>query len=486
MTACKVAAQRLDRLKGPARRRLVASVLIASDLLALVAAFALASVVRFEALPYYHEYTPAEYALLVALIVPSWLVLFGLFRLYDPHLLFGGIQEYARVFNANVFGTVGLMVFGFFARDGVSISRGWLLLASTLSYLLVAGARFWVRRAVYALRKQGHLLSPALIVGANQEARALAEQLQAWPTSGLKLVGCVATVPSAEGPASPGCQELGHLGDLDRLVAEHGIEELIVAPTALTRDQLVTIFRNYGINTDVNLRLSSGLFDVMTTGLEVKELAFVPLISVRKARIQGLDAVLKRVLDCALTLPGLALLFPLFMVIAVAVKRDSPGPIIYRRRVVGVGGSEFDALKFRTMVANGDQVLDESPQLRQQLASEGKLRDDPRVTRLGNTLRRFSLDELPQLVNVLRGEMSLVGPRMISPPEMAEYGKWGMNLLTVKPGLTGLWQVSGRADVGYDERVRLDMHYIRNWTIWLDLQLLMRTIPVVLRGKGAY
>ena len=452
----------------------------------LVLAFALAYVVRFEALPYYHDFTPREYVLLVALIVPAWLILLGLFRLYDPHLLFGGIQEYARVFNAVVFGTVGLVVLGFFAGDSLTISRGWLLLASTVAYFLVAGARFWVRRSVYELRKRGRLLSPALIIGANQEARALAEQLQVWSTSGLRLVGCVATGGSGEAPEGPGCRPLGQLADLDRLVTEHEIEELIVAPTALSRDQLVGIFRNYGVNTGVNLRLSSGLFEVMTTGLAVKELAYVPLISVRQARIRGLDAVLKRALDCALTVPGLILFSPLFLVIAVAVKRDSSGPVIHRRRVVGVGAREFDAFKFRTMVANGDQILDANPQLRDKLASEGKLKDDPRVTCLGNTLRRFSLDELPQLVNVLRGEMSLVGPRMISPPEMAEYGQWGMNLLTVKPGMTGLWQVSGRADVAYDERVRLDMHYIRNWTIWLDLQLLMRTIPVVLRRKGAY
>jgi exopolysaccharide biosynthesis polyprenyl glycosylphosphotransferase len=486
MTAGKANSRRLDHLKAPARRRLITSVLVASDLLALVAAFALASVVRFEALPYFAEYTLQEYVLLVAFIVPSWLILFGLFRLYDSHVLFGGTQEYALVFNALLLGTVGLVVLGFFARESFTISRGWLLLASALSYLLVAGARFWVRRAVYALRRQGHLLSPALIVGANQEARALAEQLQVWTTSGLKLVGCVAAAGSGDAPEGPGCRPLGRLIDLDRLVTEHGIEELIVAPTALDREQLVGIFRNYGVDTNVNLRLSSGLFEVMTTGLEVKELAYVPLISVRKARIQGLDAILKRALDYALAVPGLILLSPLLLVIAVAVRRDSPGPAIFRRRVVGSGAREFDAFKFRTMVANGDQVLDKNPQLRQQLASEGKLKGDPRVTRLGRKLRRFSLDELPQLVNVLRGEMSLVGPRMISPPEMAEYGKWGMNLLTVKPGLTGLWQVSGRADVAYDERVRLDMHYIRNWTIWLDLQLLMRTIPAVLRGKGAY
>jgi lipopolysaccharide/colanic/teichoic acid biosynthesis glycosyltransferase len=138
------------------------------------------------------------------------------------------------------------------------------------------------------------------------------------------------------------------------------------------------------------------------------------------------------------------------------------------------------------MVTNGDEILAATPELREQLAQDHKLKDDPRVTPIGRVLRRTSLDELPQLFNVLRREMSLVGPRMISPEEMARYDQWGMNLLTIPPGITGLWQVSGRSDVSYEERVRLDMHYIRNWSIWFDLQLLWQTIPVVLRGRGAY
>jgi exopolysaccharide biosynthesis polyprenyl glycosylphosphotransferase len=462
------------------------AVLIGVDILMLLVAFALASFLRFEALPYYHEYSPAEYSVLVSLIVPAWLILFALFRLYDPHVLFGGTQEYARLFNATALGALGLVVVGFFVRDDGVISRGWLVLSSALAFLLVAVARTCVRTAVFMLRARGHLLSPALVVGANEEGQALADQLRHWQTSGLDVVGSVVVDELSDRTGLADCPTLGVMSDLDRLVAEHHIEELIVAPTALSRNQLVELFRKYGVSSAINVRLSSGLFEVMTTGLEVKELGYVPLISVRTARIQGLDAVLKRLLDIAVALPGLIVLAPIFAVIAVAIKLDSRGPVFYRRRVLGSGGRAFDAYKLRTMVTDGEQLLDQDPGLRAQLAREGKLRNDPRVTRLGRAMRRFSVDELPQLVNVLRGQMSLVGPRMISPSEMAEYGKWGMNLVTVKPGLTGLWQVSGRAEVPYQERVRLDMHYIRNWSIWLDLQLLLRTIPAVLRGKGAY
>jgi lipopolysaccharide/colanic/teichoic acid biosynthesis glycosyltransferase len=167
-------------------------------------------------------------------------------------------------------------------------------------------------------------------------------------------------------------------------------------------------------------------------------------------------------------------------------KLDSPGPVLYRRRVLGAGGQTFEAFKFRTMRVDGDEYLRQHPELAEELKRNGKLKDDPRVTRLGRLLRKTSIDELPQLINVLKGQMSLVGPRMIASPEWVKFGKWKHNLLTVKPGITGLWQVSGRSDLSYKERVRLDMHYIRNHTIWLDMRILFSTFGAVLRGRGAY
>jgi lipopolysaccharide/colanic/teichoic acid biosynthesis glycosyltransferase len=232
--------------------------------------------------------------------------------------------------------------------------------------------------------------------------------------------------------------------------------------------------------------MSSGLYEIITTGLSVKELAYVPLVGVNRVRLTGVEMVIKAALDYALAVPAVLVLSPLLAGLALLVRLDSPGPIIHRRRVMGVNGRQFDAFKFRTMRQDGDEILAQRPDLRAELALTHKLKDDPRVTRVGRFLRRYSLDELPQLFNVLRREMSLVGPRMISPAEMTRYQQWGINLLTVHPGITGLWQVSGRSEIGYEERVRLDMHYIRNWNLWLDLQLLWQTIPAVLRARGAY
>lgn len=199
-----------------------------------------------------------------------------------------------------------------------------------------------------------------------------------------------------------------------------------------------------------------------------------------------LGFILKALLDYCVVIPGLLLISPLFILLALMVKLDSPGPIIYRRRVLGRNGRVFYALKFRTMYVNGEEILARYPKLKEELDKNYKLKFDPRVTRVGVILRKYSLDELPQLFNVLAQDMSLIGPRIIAPDEIVKYGPYGATLLTAMPGLTGLWQVSGRSDTSYDERVTLDMQYIHNWTLWTDVKILFRTPLVILRGDGAY
>ena len=198
------------------------------------------------------------------------------------------------------------------------------------------------------------------------------------------------------------------------------------------------------------------------------------------------EDALKRALDLSLTVPGLIGLSPLLLALALVVKLDSPGPVLYRRRVMGRGGTQFDGLKFRTMAVNGDEILAAYPELLAQWRRDHKVRDDPRITRSGRWMRKMSLDELPQLFNVLRGEMSLVGPRMMAPVELARYGDRAGELLTVQPGITGLWQVSGRADVQGEARVQLDLEYVRRRSFWLDIKLLLLTVPVLVWAKGAY
>jgi exopolysaccharide biosynthesis polyprenyl glycosylphosphotransferase len=483
-------------VRAPARRkardrewRILTAVLILNDLLMAGLAFRVAYWLRFElGVPVFEQNALASkdyYETIVLILTPIWLVIFAAVGLYQRDHLLGGTDEYARVLRGTSVGVLFVMIAGFI-EPAILIARGWVFLAWALTFFMVSGGRLVIRRAVYRLRARGTFLSRALIVGANAEARLLAEQLLRWRTSGLDLVGFVDGEEVAGSEPVPGLRVIGSIGHLDALMSRYGVEELILASSALTRENMLSIFRRYGVSETVRLRMSSGLYEIITTGLSVKEFAYVPLVGVNRVRLTGVDRVMKALLDYSLTILMLIFLLPLFALVAILVRIESPGPALHRRRVMGLNGRQFDAFKFRTMHVNGEEILASHPELQDELARTQKLRNDPRVTRMGRILRRFSLDEFPQLFNVLKGEMSLVGPRMISPEEMARYDQWGINLLTIRPGMTGLWQVSGRSDLSYEDRVRLDMHYIRNWSIWLDLQLLFQTIPAVLRARGAY
>ena len=481
--------RRYSSLSRARMRQWYLASLVLSDGLMLGLGFFLAYLLRFESNFYlFHtDIVPSLgfYTTVVAGLIPVWLALFAAFGAYQYRNLLGGFTEYGRVFHASTSGLLIVVILAFIA-EGFIIARGWLVLAWLVNFLLVFHARFWLRRIIYMLRRRGHFMTPTLIIGGNGEARLLAHQLSTQPTSGINLIGFVSDRLQAGRRVVRNIYALGVIDDLPKLIERYQIEELIIATSALSRETILEIFQRYGFAANVNIRFSSGLFEIMTTGLQVKELAYTPLIGVNQLRLAGLERVLKTAIDYTLTLGGLFILSPVFVLLAILIKLDSPGPILYRRRVVGVGGKEFDAFKFRTMHINGDEILAQYPELQAQLAKEHKLVDDPRITRIGHVLRRLSLDEAPQLINVLLGQMSLVGPRMISPPELPDYGQWEMNLLTVKPGLTGLWQVSGRSDLSYEDRVRLDMHYIRNYSIWLDLFIIWQTVPAVLLSKGAY
>jgi exopolysaccharide biosynthesis polyprenyl glycosylphosphotransferase len=470
--------------------RLFVLALVISDALLTSLAFRAAYFVRFEtSLGLFQQNALSSYAFyqqVFLALLPTWLILFAVVGLYHRKNLLGGTQEYALVFNATTLGLLGVIAVGFLVPDFV-LARGWLLMAWVFVFLFTALGRFILRRVVYYLRQYGYFLSPAVIVGANDEGLSLAEQLSAWRTSGFHILGFVDKKIPAGKTVYKHLRCLGTVDDLEGIITRYQVEEVILATSAISsRERLLDIFKRYGINNKVNVRMSSGLYEMITTGLTVKDFAYVPLVGVNPVRLTGADRILKMLLDYSLTVPGVILISPLLLAIAILIKLDSPGPVIHRRRVMGMNGKQFDAYKFRTMYINGDEILAAHPDLLAELAQNHKLKNDPRVTRVGKWLRKFSLDELPQLFNVLKGEMSLVGPRMISPAELDKYDRWDMNLLTVRPGITGMWQVSGRSDVSYEERVRLDMYYIRNWSIWLDLELLLQTVPAVIRGKGAY
>lgn len=474
----------------PIQWRLLTAALVGSDIFLSLFALRLAYSLRFElALPIFRlEVTPIpQYYEQLSFFFAGLLILLFVFRgLYQRENLLGGTKEYALIFSSTTSGLLIVIIIGFLNPEFV-LARGWLFLAWFFTFFNIAVGRFILRRIVYRLRRLGYFLFPAVIVGANDEGIELANQLVDWTTSGFHIVGFVDNLLNKGAHATNNLICLGTTDDLPEVVKKYNIQEIILATSARSAQaNLLSIFKEFGVRDNLRVRFSSGLYEAITTGLTIKNISYVPLVTVDPVRLTGADRILKAALDYGLVIPGLFLISPLLALIAIVVRFDSPGPVIYRRRVMGVRGRQFDAFKFRTMHQNGDQILAHYPELQTELAENHKLQDDPRITRVGKILRKLSLDELPQLFNVLRGEMSLVGPRMISPAEIEKYEQWDVNLLTVRPGISGLWQVSGRSDISYEERVKLDMHYIRNWSIWLDLQILTQTIPAVIRGRGAY
>jgi exopolysaccharide biosynthesis polyprenyl glycosylphosphotransferase len=482
-------AQSARRISSATQWRLFFAALVLNDTLMVLLAFFVAGWARFNlSLPIFNlearPTIPEGWAVLL-ILAPAWIAIFALEGLYRRRNLLGGLKEYSLIFRATTIGLLLIVISGFLSPEARP-ARGWVLLAWVFTFVLVSVGRFTLRRIAYALRRHGYFLSPTIIIGANQEGHSLARQLQQWRTSGLAVIGFVDNDTLPGTPVADGLTVLGPLSDLEQLVAERDVEELILATSAIPTADIWSVFRRFGLDGRTSVRMSSGLFEVINTGLEVKEIASVPLVRINHLRLTGFDALLKTTLDLLLGLPLAVLSLPLMLILAVLIRLDSPGPVFYKRRVLGVNGKPFDAYKFRTMVVDGDALLDGRPELLAELAANQKLKDDPRVTRAGRSLRRSSLDELPQLLNVLKRQMSLVGPRMITPEELKRYDTLDANLLTVRPGLTGLWQISGRSDLSYEERIQYDMRYIRNWSLWLDLHILMRTLAVVMRREGAY
>jgi exopolysaccharide biosynthesis polyprenyl glycosylphosphotransferase len=487
ITLTRHAPQERSSVSRQAQVRLFLIALFCNDVLMLSLSFLIANIIRFQSGLSLFEDVPTSadnHILIAAVLVPIWLGVFAFSQLYNTHYLFDSTQEYKKIFNACTVAFT-LVVVCTFIVPAVRVSRGWIVIAVIAVIVLVSLSRFLLRRMAHLLRTNGFLTARTLVVGTDGEACAIARQLKSRPGCGTEVVGFIDEAGTSSNMERD-VQVLGTVDALPKLVKDLEVDQLIVSTSALSHQGVVQIFQSFGNSDNIDLRFSPGLFEIYTSGVQVKEIGNVHLVSMKKVRLDMIETTVKTIIDYGIGALGLLCLLPFLLIVAFTIKLDSPGPVLYRRRVVGRRGYEFDAFKFRTMYVNGDEILARNPGLKTELAMNQKLKDDPRVTRVGRVLRKYSIDEFPQLINVLMGQMSLVGPRMITPAEVEKYGKWRLNLWTVKPGITGLWQVSGRSDVSYTDRVQLDMYYIRNYTLWTDLMIFLRTIPAVLSRKGAY
>ena len=426
---------------------------------------------------------PARTALLGLVSLPIWVAVFARYRLYSSRHIASRLQEFRLLVNGVAFSVLGMASASFLLQ--IPVDRGWLAVVFFTSLLLLTSERELVRRAFLAFRRRGWLCRRVVLVGANGEARALSAMLARNRGLGYSVVGFVSAGPTG-GPDSAFAHDLlGSTDEMSEVLERVDANSVIIAASgvdATDTNRLVRALTTRG----VHVELSSSLFDISADRLTVRPLGTFPVLYLEPVRRSGWRAVAKRTFDVLFAGCGLLVLAPVMALIALAIKLTSPGPVIFRQTRVGYEGARFEMLKFRTMVVNATEL---SISLRSRNDVDGpifKMRNDPRVTRVGGPLRSFSLDELPQLWNVLRGQMSVVGPRPALPTEAEEWdADFAVQRLSTKPGMTGMWQVSGRSDLSFKDYVRLDLYYVDNWSLWSDLAIVAKTVPTVLFRRGA-
>jgi len=476
------------RLPDISKRTLYQWGLVGGDALGIIAGFLSAYGLRNtldEALPYSASLASLLPPVLLMTILA--ILLFAFSGLYSPnnarvHSMAETLYSLAAGVSISV--TIALMA-NFTIRSSVQ-SRLLFALAWVLAIAFVALFRVLARLWLSVERAKGNAIDKVIIVGARQIGLALKRNIDRRPWLGYSVAGFVDDQPDDEFLTTPNRPLLiGGLEDLNRLIGELDISEVIIALPSGHHGQVPRIMRQCQAQ-GVRFRLVPDLFEITLSRLEPVVIGGIPLIGIRSEVFHGWNQKVKRAIDIAIASATLIALAPLLAIIAIAIRLDSPGPILFRQRRVGLGGNTFEIFKFRSMYQNAEALIHE---LRAQAGAKDptfKMVDDPRITRVGRVIRRFSLDELPQLLNIIKGDMSLVGPRPPIPYEVEMYEEWQKRRLEVIPGLTGLWQVSGRSELSFSEMVKLDLYYIENWSLSLDLKIMLRTIPVVLASRGAY
>ncbi len=422
-----------------------------------------------------------EYSLLFSLWGVSLLFILNKLRLHTTDRLISIPGELYQVVKAIVFSSVIAGVLIFFLQikifSRLIFTGAFFLLVFNLSSWRIL-KRLWIRNTI----KKGDLNLNVLIVGANPSAEALLEEIRLNPYLGLKVVGFLDEDKTGKVKDIP---ILGRFKDLEEIVHRYFVDEIYIAINSERKKlaQIIALALKLGRGVKI-LADTFGYLNLRRIKLDY--VGFLPLLTYYEQGLHGTELFFKRFFDIVISTTALIILFPLFMIISILIKLDSPGPVFYVCKRCGRKGKAFNFYKFRSMVKDAEKIKERLLSCSEVKGPIFKIKDDPRLTRIGRILRRYSLDELPQLFNVLKGDMSLVGPRPLSMEEVAKFDFWQLQRFNVRPGITCLWQVRGRSDLSFYKMVKLDLWYINNWSFGLDLKILWWTVPAVLKGKGAY
>lgn len=466
--------------------------LLISDSVVVGGVVATAQILRFgsaNSASLWTGHTSVTYWAVSALLVAAWALALAVYHTRAQQVVGAGPEEFRRVWHAtlSLFGGIAVVSTVF----KLDIARGYLAIAFPLGFMALSANRHIARMYVARERRRGRFMAAVLAVGEPQSVTVLAQSLARHPADGYTVVGaCTPGVPQHAGIVVPGAEPLRvfpYHADIRHAIAASQADTVALTSAGILGPEDLHDLSWQLEKLGVDLIVSPGIVDVAGPRLTVRPVAHLPLIHVDKPQYHGAKRFQKRAFDLCFALLALLAASPVMAVAAVAVKLTSPGPVFYRSERVGLDGVSFRMIKFRTMVVGADQQL---AKLADRNDSVGgvlfKMHEDPRVTRVGRVLRRYSIDELPQFLNVLRGEMSVVGPRPPLPCEVETYDQRVRRRLLVRPGITGLWQVSGRSDLAWDDSVRLDLSYVENWSMLSDLAIAAKTAGVVWCGAGAY
>jgi len=463
--------------------------LVVTDIVLINVAFVLSYYMRYElqwiravAEAYYvpfKEYIPVAVMLTVIL-----LVVFKAEGLYDRRRGTTWLDEIYTIFTSTLIG-MAIMIFVFFLYRAHFYSRLIFFYAVLLIGGFLSLSRLIERQIRDRLRRRGVGVDRVLIVGAGVVGRAMMRSILARPELGYRAVGFVDDDPGKQENDIGPFKALGSTADLPAILQEETVHQVIISLPWISHRKVLRIIAD-SERRGVRARFVPDLLQMSLSRVDTDEINGIPLIGMKEPTLKGWKIALKRFIDIAISGTALLILAPLLFLIGVLIKLDSPGSVFFKQTRLGRGGKPFTCYKFRSMTEEAEKELPKLTSLDETTGPIFKIKDDPRRTRLGSVLRRFSLDELPQLINVFRGDMSLVGPRPPLPSEVEQYEDWHHDRLNIPSGITGLWQVMGRSDLSFDEMVMLDLFYAENWALWLDFKILLRTIPTVLFGHGAY
>ena len=455
------------------------SLLAGGDLVALAVASTLAGIIAPAITPATWNAPPWLALALILGVIPFWLGVFAVYGLYDNDIrkvAVTSIDEAHSIFHALLVGSLGILLLD----QGLRRLTDWRISSAIESVtfvclalatvIVVRGAlRSWVFTRIFRRRR-------ALLVGDGPDARFFERTIAANPELGIDIVGAIGDDERADGRTE----------ELAATIARLGVDRIVLTSDGGVQAEILALLRS-ARRPDVQISILPRYYEVFTSHALLEEIAGAPIVTLPDTRLKRSSWVVKRAFDIVVSATALVVLSPMLLVTAAAIRLDSRGPVVYRQARRGRGGSQFEIAKFRTMYTDAERHRDALLHLNQVDGPLFKIKGaDPRITRVGGFLRRWSLDELPQLWNVLRGEMSLVGPRPFVIHEADLITGWAQRRLDITPGITGPWQVHGRNDLSFAEMVRLDYVYATNWSLWWDLRILYRTVLVVLKRKGAY